>query len=98
MVEEAFILVTAVSHGNHRDLVRALADKEDTKNVRYKIKGIERVYEAKCKDHDAVVAVSAENHDGIIEIENVIKGLKGSGLLVSDTHVIPAVIKARGDP
>jgi hypothetical protein len=44
------------------------------------------------------VAVSAENHDGIIEIENVIKGLKGSGLLISDTHVIPAVIKVRGDP
>jgi hypothetical protein len=100
MVKEALILVTAVSRGNHRDLVRLLADKEDAKNVRYKIKGIERVYEAKCKnhDHDAVVAVSAENRDGIIEIENAIKGLKGSGPLVSDTHVIPYVIKARGDP
>jgi hypothetical protein len=98
MVVEALILVKAVSRGNHKDLVQALADKEDPKNMRYKIKGIERVYEAKCKDHDAVVAVSAEDLDGIAVIENEIKGLKGSGPLVSDTHVIPSVVKARGDP
>jgi hypothetical protein len=85
----------------HDQLVAALAMQEDDTYTTYKIKGINQVYEVSCSDHDAVVAVTAKDSNEITKIETAIKNLpstKGKGPLVSKTHVMPCVIKARGDP
>lgn len=99
-IVDALILVTAFP-GMHKDLVAALAMQEDDTYATYKIRGISQVYEALCHnhDHDAVVAVTAKDSE-ITNIETAIKTLstKRKGLLVKRTHVIPHVIKVRGDP
>jgi len=100
MVADALILVRAAA-GMQDQLVEALAMQEDDTYTTYKIKGIDKVYKTSCGDHDAFVVVTAKDLNGIAKIETVIKSLsskKGKAQLVSDTHVMPCVVKARGDP
>lgn|SRR5487761_813178 len=98
MAIEAFIFVKTVP-GKTRKVVGDLAaeKKEGDKKV-YNIEGMKQVYRAS-GEYDVIAHVSAENTQGIFELEDLIRNIKGSPeTAVSATQVVFLAPKSMGDP
>jgi DNA-binding Lrp family transcriptional regulator len=104
MTVEAFICVKAAP-GNEDAVVSQLAEADPKNPKAFKIKGMKEVYRTS-GDWDAIAVVEASDLGGISRIEDQINSLESSGktkgkpvaYVVTDTRILPRIIKPVGDP